>query len=76
MEFIAIVVVLLGLVIFQQVFFLKQIQKLIDKHMSKSYTEYVHTEKIKEKPKEKLIKVNVNEVPEDLRPLQEFNIFP
>lgn len=62
-------VVLLCLVALQQIFFMWQIQKLVDKVMSRSYTEYV-------KAKETTppgVKIDPD-VPEDLRSLQEFQI--
>ena len=52
----------------QQYFFLMQIQKLIDKVMSRSYTEYIKADKPS---------VNFQlpqDPPEDLRSLQEFKL--
>jgi len=52
----------------QQYFFLKQIQKLVDKVMSRSYTEYSKADKTP-------IKFQLpSDPPEDLRSLQEFNL--
>lgn len=61
--------VLAGLVVFQQVYFLRQIQKLVDKLMSRSFTEYQTAQKPREKP------VRIDDgVPDDLRILQEFTL--
>lgn len=61
-------IVLLLIVALQQAFFMWQIQKLVDKVMSRSYTEYI-------KAKDTTPKVQVEvEAPEDLRSLQEFQI--
>ena len=60
-----------GLVLFavaQQFFFMRQIQKLVDKVMSRSYTEYVRAEKPAKK------ETIIAEPAEDLRALQEFQI--
>lgn len=64
-----VIAVLIGIVSAQQIFYMRQIQKLIDKIMSRSYTEY---EKAKEPPPVR-VKVS-NDIPEDLRPLQEFQM--
>ncbi len=64
------VVILLfaSLVIFQQIYFLSQIQKLLDKAMSRSYTEYVKADKDP-------VRITLpQDPPEDLRILQEFNV--
>jgi hypothetical protein len=50
-DIILIVLALLGVVVFQQIFFLRQIHKLVDKLMSRSFTEYTQAEKPREKPK-------------------------
>lgn len=63
-----IVFILLIVIAAQQMYFLRQIQKLVDKLMSRSYTEYIRAEKPVEKP---TIKLDLEE-PEDLRSLQEF----
>lgn len=65
-----IAVLLTSTIAFQQVFFLRQIQKLVDKLMSRSYTEY----KTAEKPDAPLHVVASDETPEDMRSLQEFTI--
>ena len=66
-----IILALCGLLGVQQAFYMWQIQKLVDKLMAKSYTEY--TSDKKKGPKE--IKVPLPaEPPEDLRSLQEFTI--
>lgn len=60
--------ILAGMVLVQQVFFMYQIQKLLDKAMSRSYTEYVRA-------KDERPKVQVpNEPMDDLSPLSEFSI--
>ena len=65
---IAVIIVLCVLLAAQQYFLLSQIQNLVDKVMSRSYTEYVAA-------KAPPIRVKVeDESPEDLRILQEFNI--
>lgn len=65
------IILVSALVIFaivQQLFFMNQIQKLVDKVMSRSYTEYIRADAPK-------TKVQVEqEPPEDLRPLQEFSM--
>jgi len=63
------VVLMAAVTIYQQVFFTKQIQTLVDKLMSRSFTEYATT---KNPPAPKV--VISNEIPEDLRPLQGFQI--
>lgn len=62
------IAVLCALLAAQQIFYLWQIQKLVDKLMSRSYTEYA-TAKVPP------IKVEVPaDPPEDLRTLQEFSM--
>lgn len=63
------VLVLVGLLVHQQIFFTKQIQRLVDKLMSRSFVEY---QKAQEPPVPKL--VPDPEVPDDLRSLQGFSI--
>lgn len=59
-----------GVIILQQVYFMRQIQKLIDKNMCRSYPEYQRAIK-----KEASAKVQLDTEPvEDLRPLQEFQV--
>ncbi len=62
-----IILTFVGLFVFQQVFWMRQIQKLIDKVMSKSYSEYALTKAQGERsgPQEMKIKVD-NEPSEDL----------
>lgn len=64
-----ITIVLTGVVIFQQWFFLRQIKELVDRLMSRSYHEYV---KAKEKPILKVELPKDEPVPDDLGPLNEF----
>lgn len=62
------VLVLTGLIIYQQIVFMRQIQTLVNKVMSRSFTEYVRA-------KEPSVRVKVeNAPPEDLRSLQEFRM--
>lgn len=63
------VAVLIAVVIYQQVFFTKQIQTLVDKLMSRSFQEYQTT---KNPPAPKVV-IN-DDIPEDLRALQGFQI--
>lgn len=63
-----IVITLVGLLVFQQVYFMRQVQKLLDKLMSRSYTEY----KSAEKPVQRTIKQELV-IPEDMGPLTEFS---
>lgn len=52
----------------QQWFYMRQVQKLVDKLMSRSYTEYITAQKPP-------LRVEVpTEAPEDLRSLSEFSI--
>lgn len=67
-ESLIIILVLLSVIFIQQVYYLRQIQKLVDKLMSRSYTEYVRAEKPFERPK-----IASDEPLEDLRTLQEFS---
>ena len=69
MESSLLIALLLAFIAGQQFFFLRQIQKLVDKIMSRSFTEYVMA-KEPQKPK---ISVPLDE-PEDLRTLQEFSL--
>jgi hypothetical protein len=68
--FIALVSVLLVFIALQQFFFLHQINKLVDKVMSRSYTEYV---KAKEPTQRPSIQIPTEPL-EDLRTLQEFQL--
>ena len=63
-----VILTLVGLLVFQQVYFMRQVQKLLDKLMSRSYTEY----KAAEKPTQR-VKVQESIFPEDMGPLSEFN---
>ncbi len=56
---------------FQQIFFLRQIQKLVDKAMSRSFQEYQSAERPKEKPGQLKIPTQPSE---DLRVMQEFQM--
>lgn len=56
---------LVGFIIYQQAFFTKQVQTLVDKLMCKSFREYETT---KNPPPPRVV-VN-NEIPDDLRVLQ------
>lgn len=67
---IVISLILVGLIVAQQIFYLRQIQKLIDKLMSRSYVEY---EKANAGPQPPRVRLDDN-VPEDLRPLQDFSL--
>lgn len=60
---------LAGIVVYQQIFFTRQNQQLVDKLMSRSFQEY-QTAKNPPPPRVQIS----NEIPEDLRPLQEFKI--
>lgn len=62
------VLALLCFAAFQQIFFLRQIQKLVDKAMSRSFQEYQTAQVPKEKMKLPA------DVPDDLRALQEFQM--
>lgn len=62
-------IALLILIAAQQFFYMRQIQLLVDKVMAKSYTEYVAAKK--PAPPKVILP---QEVPEDLRSLQEFSI--
>lgn len=42
---------LIGIIVFQQVFFMRQVQKLLDKAMSRSFTEYKSAEAPVPRPK-------------------------
>ncbi len=70
MELVAIIGVLVLVITIQQVFYLRQINKLLDKLMSRSYTEYI---KASDKPKFE-VRAPVMEEPEDLRTLQGINL--
>lgn len=61
--------VLSAALFYQQLFYLKQIQVLLDKAMSRSFTEYKNAEV----PKAPRVIVD-NSPPEDLRVLQEFRL--
>lgn len=61
----------LSFLFIQQFFFMRQIQKLVDKVMSRSYTEYVKSSVSAPVPQQ--IKIS-EDVPEDLRTLQEFQL--
>lgn len=59
---------LVVLIVLQQFFYMRQIQKLVDKVMSRSYTEYV---KATDKPQPKIM---IPENPEDLTSLSGINL--
>lgn len=63
-----VLVALLAVIVLQQVFFMRQIQKLVDKAMSRSFQEYRQADKPFEK-----VKIPVDPA-EDLRALQEFQM--
>ena len=63
-------VLLVGLLAWQQYFFSKQIHALLDKLMSRSFTEY---QQAKEPINNKRLQVPLD-LPEDLRSLQEFRL--
>ena len=64
-EFGIVLVALVGVIVYQQFFFLKQIQVLVDKLMSRSFQEYTRTKE----PLPPRVKVE-SDPPEDLRVLQ------
>lgn len=71
MDTLAVNLGLIAIIIFQQCFYLKQIQKLVDKLMSRSYMEYQQTNQpvvTREVPQE------TPPLPEDLRTLQPFTV--
>lgn len=63
---------LVTLVVLQQIYFMRQIQKLVDKLMAKSFVEYhqVTAPPVPEKPKPQM----PLGIPEDLRVLQELRL--
>ena len=61
------VLVLVGVIIHQQIFFTKQIQRLVDKLMSRDFTTYVQATK----PPPPRVMLPIGE-PEDLSALNEF----
>lgn len=63
-------VILCAVIAFQQVYYLWQIQKLVDKIMSRSYTEYTRAKE----PKKDLNISLSQDAPEDLRTLQGFTL--
>lgn len=63
---------LIGLVVFQQIYYMRQVQKLIDKLMSRSYTEY-KTADIKQPVDRPKLK---DEPVDDLRVLNSFTNYP
>ncbi len=65
----SIVITLVGLLVFQQVYFMRQVQKLLDKLMSRSYTEYKAAEKPVSRPAKQIYSPA-----EDMGPLQDFSI--
>jgi hypothetical protein len=65
----AVILLLVGIVVYQQFFFTRQNQQLVDKLMSRSFNEY-QTAKNPPPPRVQIS----NEIPEDLRPLQEFTV--
>lgn len=67
-----ITIVLTGCVVTQQIFFMRQVQKLIDKLMSRNYGDYKISESYK--TEEKKPEFKVEQEPDDLRALQEFQI--
>lgn len=64
-----VVVLLSAIVVWQQIFFSRQNQQLVDKLMSRSFNEY----QAAKNPPPPRVHVS-NEIPEDLRPLQEFQV--
>lgn len=63
---------LIGLNVFQHIFWSRQVQQLVDKLMSRNYAEY----SVVSRPKEVERKIQVplaQELPDDLRILQGFN---
>lgn len=59
--------VLLVFIIYQGLFFTRQVNKLVDKVMSRDYVTYVQAEGLKKEPKvEHRVKIEPEEVPEDL----------
>ena len=67
---IAIIIAMICIVALQQFFFMHEIHKLVDKVMSRSYTEYVQAKTPIERPQIRLD----TEPADDLRTLQEFTI--
>lgn len=62
--------VLLCFVVSQQIFFMRHIQKLVDKVMSKDFQHYQSAQK-----KDERVKVQVSEeAPEDMRVMHEFRM--
>lgn len=64
-----VIALLVGIVVYQQIFFTKQIQTLVDKLMSRSFNEYQSALK----PPAPRVQMSP-EIPEDLRTLQEFSL--
>lgn len=67
-ELIIFILIEAAVIIIQQLFFMRQVQKLIDKLMSRNYFEYESAKPRAEKLEVKLPKDN--ELPDDLRVLQ------
>jgi hypothetical protein len=63
-------ITLLGLLVYQQVYYSRQIHKLIDKLMSRNYHEYKQAERPPEPFK---VKLAPEETPEDMGALMDFN---
>lgn len=66
------VLALSGLLIYQQRFFMGQVQELLNKAMSRNYAEYSQT-KVAEQPKQP--RIEVQDQADDLRVLDGFNGF-
>lgn len=66
----AVILVLVGVIVYQQHFFTRQIQTLVDKLMSRSFGEY---QAVKNPPPPRA--QIPTDVPDDLRGLQEFKLF-
>ncbi len=64
-----VIITLSSLLVFQQVYFMRQVQKLLDKLMSRSYTEY----KLADKPIPSRGIAKENVMLEDMGPLTEFS---
>jgi len=62
-----VIALLMGIIVYQQWFFMRQVQELVNKLMSRSFMEYKNTVE----PPPPRVKID-DSVPEDLRALQEF----
>jgi hypothetical protein len=65
-EMIAAIIIMSGVIVYQQIFWSRQVQKLVDKLMSRSYTEYFQTQN----PKPPVERFQIPEEREDLGALQ------